>query len=1022
MATERDDRQTDTRRRRGAPASTGLLGLLLLAACADAAPPSPRQALAAQLQDALGDALGVPVRMGEASFDLGEGHITAHRVEIDATDGLPLLRARTLRVEARLDAGALRLGEVVLSGAELSLRIVDGAVAGLPTREDPEGPPQVRRVVLHDSHWVVTAGPRRMRLRAAEASFTRATDGLTFSLDGGQGHLRSGDSALRVDALDATGRATGQGLYLDRLQARGPDGTLSLAGAHIAEGAFTGTATLSSTLGPWLSALGRAPPPALADAPVRVELTGQGDTLTFTGTHAPHTGGQVVFDGRLSLDAELHTELRAQLSQLPASTLSRWLPALAATRSQQPLDATLTLKGSLTRAEATGDFELPLPPGAIDDWRLPALRLRGGLSANGEGLTLGEVRAELQSAPTRFAGLQLQGFEAIVEHPTPETLRLRRLSLRGRGLLLKAAELTLQTGARSTVEGTLQVERASLAALAALAGVTAGGAGLDALDAKASGTLQLSLASRGESTASMQLSLADSRLWGQRFPRGELRVQVLGGPAERSLQVESLVLRGPDDTGRLQAKSAPGAPGAPATQPLLSIMLDALPVTALGGKLHARISGSGELATDGSTPNAPLQLQLRDLGVDGSDMQADADLSLSWRNGKGVATLSDLRLSAADTTLRSTAPVPVHIADGSLSLASMRLSSEHAVLTLWGHHDAQTGLTLQGEGHVDGEWLADRSDWASAAYGKVPLSLSVAGTGDDLHAGMSLRPDGLIVVLEPWGIWVQDVVGEARHDGTRWQVGPLRGRFGGGRLALEGTAGPDDTRLALRVRGVTVEPDARLRAAFDADLEISRGPDDTLPTLGGELRLRALRYARRIGLPGALAALDAAAGADDAAAAAPARVALDLHLRQAGTLRVHNNLLDAELHAPDGLRLMGTDRRFGLLGSVELDGGRMTFRGDEFTLSRGRLHFDDRSSAWPSVDLAGEAPARQRRGATIAFTGNGDRERFALELHCRPRAGDDAAVPAPFRCDYAPGDLRCGDYDRLLSLFLCQPD
>src|SRR5258708_8709668 len=85
------------------------------------------------------------------------------------------------------------------------------------------------------------------------------------------------------------------------------------------------------------------------------------------------------------------------------------------------------------------------------------------------------------------------------------------------------------------------------------------------------------------------------------------------------------------------------------------------------------------------------------------------------------------------------------------------------------------------------------------------------------------------------------------------------------------------------------------------------------------------------------------------------RFDLDVHLSR--DVRVENNLARADLKGD--LKVTGTSRALGLLGSVNTVRGTATFRGNEFQIEQGVLSFTDRQRIRSSFDFQASAQGKQ---------------------------------------------------------------
>ena len=102
---------------------------------------------------------------------------------------------------------------------------------------------------------------------------------------------------------------------------------------------------------------------------------------------------------------------------------------------------------------------------------------------------------------------------------------------------------------------------------------------------------------------------------------------------------------------------------------------------------------------------------------------------------------------------------------------------------------------------------------------------------------------------------------------------------------------------------------------------------------------------------------------------------LDVAIRARRPLLVQNDLVDATLRLdPEGLRVTGTNQRFGVVGNVELPrGGRIFLRNHEFVIQNGIVRFNDPTKIRPEVDVSAVTDFRRyqdRTGNTGGATPN----------------------------------------------------
>jgi len=169
-----------------------------------------------------------------------------------------------------------------------------------------------------------------------------------------------------------------------------------------------------------------------------------------------------------------------------------------------------------------------------------------------------------------------------------------------------------------------------------------------------------------------------------------------------------------------------------------------------------------------------------------------------------------------------------------------------------------------------------------------------------------------------------------------------------------------DARLDVEIRDLALAPMDGVETVLDADLVASyaaptKGTPAPLPRLGGEIVIRALEYSRPITMSAEIASF-AQRGrrtAVDTYDPDGDRLDFDLRLRSERPLEISNNLVEARLELPDeGLRVAGTNQRFGAAGEVRIvRGGRLQLRQHEFTIEDGVVRFEDETQIAPVVDL-----------------------------------------------------------------------
>jgi len=121
------------------------------------------------------------------------------------------------------------------------------------------------------------------------------------------------------------------------------------------------------------------------------------------------------------------------------------------------------------------------------------------------------------------------------------------------------------------------------------------------------------------------------------------------------------------------------------------------------------------------------------------------------------------------------------------------------------------------------------------------------------------------------------------------------------------------------------------------------------PVLGGSLIVSRLRYTEDLDLERSLLDFSRRPPTPRVLAKSALVVHFDLDVHLSRGVRIENNLARADLKGD--LKVTGTSRAVGLLGSVNTVHGTAQFRGNEFQIEQGVLTFTDRTRVRPSFDF-----------------------------------------------------------------------
>lgn len=310
----------------------------------------------------------------------------------------------------------------------------------------------------------------------------------------------------------------------------------------------------------------------------------------------------------------------------------------------------------------------------------------------------------------------------------------------------------------------------------------------------------------------------------------------------------------------------------------------------------------------------------------GSGELVSRKVSLSASRAKQLKGTLDLELRL-DSELQLDAAVVLR--PTSLSLLA---SSVNAIEQADGSLSAE--LRLQGplnDPVVDGQ--------LRVTDGSIQLP-GIAAPVRELDLDLRLNRKGLVVErgTAEWGGGSVEVQGRA----------PLaRGVWGAAEIQIATRR----VQLALE-EGVEVEFDSQLNLSLPTLDEA----EETLPRLSGTVDLLGARYEKPMNVTADLASLAARGAKTEIESYDPTKdhLRFDILFRSNRPLVVENELVETTLRLdPAGVRLTGTNQRFGAVGTVEVeDGGKVFLRRNEFELQSGLVRFNDPTELSPEVDVS----------------------------------------------------------------------
>ena len=342
---------------------------------------------------------------------------------------------------------------------------------------------------------------------------------------------------------------------------------------------------------------------------------------------------------------------------------------------------------------------------------------------------------------------------------------------------------------------------------------------------------------------------------------------------------------------------------------------------------------------------------------------------------KGDVSLERLSYRQGPLSVTNDGPATARWEAGRLVVDDLPLSGRFFRVGLRGERRPDGTLDLAASGRADLAELGRLFPSLGPTRGEARLSVTVGGrlsapdiVGQAELTGVAIAPGALPLRFD-------DGHGSLLFSPSAVIGDGLEVRVNGSPATLDGRAELDSFRprrvdLQLAFDTVPVTVDDRTNMVLSGRTSLT-GPPDQL-ALAGDVQLDTLRFRRDLELertivraveialqrrpPPVPRLLDAAGD----------KVQLDLGLHL-GDVRVENNLLQAQVTGD--LRLLGTLRRPGLLGTLELQEARARLRNAEFAVSHAALAFTDPTRLSPSFDVRADASVREFL-VHVAATGN----------------------------------------------------
>lgn len=316
------------------------------------------------------------------------------------------------------------------------------------------------------------------------------------------------------------------------------------------------------------------------------------------------------------------------------------------------------------------------------------------------------------------------------------------------------------------------------------------------------------------------------------------------------------------------------------------------------------------------------------------------------------------------------------------------------------------GLTLQGEGtslNVSGKLAMKPDDLNDLTItgradmrvfsgflrewrfrGAATLRSQIGGTPGALRVSGGLDMENGSVRLRTFPQGLDGLNGRVVFNETQARVAGLEGRFGGGRVSVSGqmsfgSAVPASFDFSFNGDSLGLRYPDGLRSTFGARLRLQGTADSHWLT--GDLLVAKASWTRKYVITSELLGSQGASGGFARAATGfkPSPMHLDIAIKAPGTLRLDNNL--ASLTAKADLTLTGSPTEPQLMGRVEVERGKVFFRGNTYEVRKGVAQFANPREIDPVFDIEADTRIRSYR---LTLQANGTFARVSTRITSDP--------------------------------------
>ena len=368
------------------------------------------------------------------------------------------------------------------------------------------------------------------------------------------------------------------------------------------------------------------------------------------------------------------------------------------------------------------------------------------------------------------------------------------------------------------------------------------------------------------------------------------------------------------------------------------------------------------------------------------------------------ATIDKADLTLFDYPLHNDGPIHVTFGENAAHVGRLRLVGEDTQLDLSGDvslTDEQVSIKARGSANL-AVLQAFFPDLRSSGSAEVTADVTGDMRSPQFSGSAAITQGRIRHFALPHSF--EDINGTVRFDPDGLRVDGVKGRLGGGDVTFAGTIGltgyvPDELNLSAVGRNMTLRYPEGFQSRINADLFL-RGTTSAAELSGTVTVLHATMTREvnsEVGLLGFTTAEAVATGGTVPGGVVETGIPLtyEIQIIAPQTLRIDNSL--AHVVASGDLTLRGTYDHPTVTGGVDINRAEVTFQGNRYVVTRGRVEFVNPATMQPVFDIEAETRIRVP-GQGGAQTDYGQTYRINVTItgttdHLTPTLTSDPQLP-----------------------------